>query len=91
MYQRGGKLHEGKASVLAGLLVLDEADVVSRQISIRRQDSHDGLHWGQGSNVPQDDRYKKTQTKINVDIHQCSRRLKMTKNVCRLPFFIVET
>lgn len=50
-YQRRGQLNEGEASVLARLLVLDEANVAGCQVRVRRQGRHDGFHGGHGSNV----------------------------------------
>lgn len=55
LYQRGGELDKGKASVLACLLVLDKANVVRWKISIRCQGRHDGFHGSQRSNISQDD------------------------------------
>lgn len=54
-YQRRGQLYKGKASVLACLLVLDEANVVWWKISIWCQGCHDGFHGGHRSNISQDD------------------------------------
>lgn len=68
-YQRGGQLYKGKASVLASLLVLDEADVVRWKISVWWQDFQDCFHGGQRSNVSQDDCCAGQKSLINNQHH----------------------
>lgn len=54
-YQRRRELHKGKASVLACLLVFNEADVARCKVSVWRQRCHYGFDGGQRSNVSQND------------------------------------
>lgn len=55
-YQGSGELHEGEASILPRLLVFDQADVASRQVSEGRQNVQNSFNRGRGGDVPQNDR-----------------------------------
>ena len=61
-YEWRRELHEGKASVLSGLLVFDETDVAGRKVGVGSQHGQDSLNAAQGGDVPQNDSCQRTRT-----------------------------
>lgn len=62
-HQGRWELNKGKASVLARLLVFDEADVARRQVGIRCQNLQNSFHGGKGGNVSKNYCYKNKENK----------------------------